>query len=170
MTLILPDKLKRFIGDFEYVAALAERERDLLREGGEIFRLALCPDLLPEAFGRCDASRPKFFRLYADAFARFVPASLALAPNQEGPVLPAARWRMAGVLSGTVLRRAEGGAEATLTAGQMEIARAGAAQFVNLSAVAPALMLFAFKPGDIAAFGFDNAPDTPPFDISAIEG
>jgi hypothetical protein len=166
----LPDKLRRFIRDFKYVAELAERERDLLHAGADVFRRALSgPDLLPPAFALCDATAPRFYQIYADPFALFAPASLALAPLQEGPVLSGLGWRMAGVLSGTVLRRAEGGAEAKLRQGEMEISRAGAAQYVNLSAENPALLLFAFKIGDTACASFNNAPEAPPFGPASIE-
>ncbi|PPQ30091.1 hypothetical protein CCR94_13405, partial [Rhodoblastus sphagnicola] len=101
MTVVLSDTLKRFIWDFQSVAELAETRRELLLIGGDVFKRALgAPDLTPPAFAAADSSGPRLYQLYADALARFVLASLALAPNQEGPVLMGAGWRMAGVLSG----------------------------------------------------------------------
>jgi hypothetical protein len=169
----LPAPLKRFIWDFQSVVELAESQRELLVIGGDVFRRALgAPDLLPAVFSRCDGAGPRLYQLYADAMSRFVPASLALAPRQEGPVLPGSGWRMAGVVSGTVLRRAEGGGEAQLTQAQMETTRAGAAQYVNLSSDSPALLLLIFDAAHVAAPaapGFANDPDTPPFDIFTIQ-
>ncbi|PPQ39647.1 hypothetical protein CH337_00665 [Rhodoblastus acidophilus] len=175
MTVVLPDTLKRFIWDFQSVVELAENPRELLVIGGDVFRRALdAPDLAPPAFAAANPSEPQLYQLYADALARFAVAILALAPNQEGPVLPGAGWRLAGLLSGAAIRRSEGGAEARLAQGQMETARAGggAAQYSNDSPDRPALLLLAFDAADLAAPAapsFANGPDNPPFDIFTIQ-
>ena len=175
MTVLLPEPLKRFIWDFQSVVELAESPRELLLIGGDVFRRALGePDLLPPAFVTVDPAQPRLRQVFADALSRFTPACLALAPGQEGPLLPGPGWRMAGVLSGAVLRWTEGDPrEARLAEGQMEILRGGgAAQYVNASTLAPALLLLTFDAALLAspiAPGFTNESWAPPFDIFTIQ-
>jgi hypothetical protein len=174
VTVVLPEPLKRFIWDFQSVVELAESPRELLLIGGDVFRRALGePDLLPPVFTAVDPARPRLRQLFADALSRFVPACLVLAPGQGGPLLPGPGYRMAGVLSGAVLRQMEGDPrEVRLAEGQMEIVRGGAAQYINCSMTEPALLLLTFDAANLAspiASGFTNDPLAPPFDIFTIQ-
>ena len=145
--------------------------------GGDLSRRLMAEAaVLPPEFSRIDPAGARLCQVYTDALARFCLVSLALAPEQAGPVFGAGPWRIGAVLQGEVLRRSFGAdgmvAETSLRAGAVETALpGGGVQYVNRRD-APALLFLMFG-GDFVAdqptISFANDADTPAFDIFSIQ-
>jgi predicted metal-dependent enzyme (double-stranded beta helix superfamily) len=172
---------------------LDEGQREILFIGRDLMSRLVARDLrLPAAFAQAGGVR--VIQLYQDGMERFSLVSLVLPPGQATAITEQPFWHIFGVLRGAILRRrfdvgADGRVvvldETRLGPGAVEGAKAGGfTQWINPNPENSAILIqvhggeigktprraFAANGEEtLAATGYDNPVDAPPYDIWGIQ-
>ena len=193
----VPPALKRFIWDMQSVIELAESEREILLIGGDLMsRLVAEPNWLPDLFAKPNPIRPHRFQLYSDGLERFTVAATILAIGQNPPPFLDPTWEIMGILRGDIrverLQWTEGGqvtpkgAAIQMRPGQITTygSKNRDALCISNPSDMDAIMIHVYGaettkiPRRVFPIGggmqecptlFDNAPNSPPYDIFSIQ-
>lgn len=191
----VPEPLRRFIWDIQSMVELADDPREILLIGGDLMgRLVASADWLPPTFAAAGAA-PRLYELYRDDMERFCVVASVLAPGQGWPLFADQVWDIRGVLRGQLSRQSfrlragaapepMGGA-VSLTAGQVETARARDGQGTRLADAGGGSILIQAFGGDIGRLprlqiaadgtstaemvGYANPETAPAYDILTIQ-